>query len=79
MAKETVMLTTIDNPFDPKDQFDEWLTFDIQHGYNTCQYLDRMADTSKALTYEDEEAIIVAAIDAIVEDNPVYVKKVYEE
>ena len=32
MEKEC-MLTTIDNPFDPFEQFDEWLMFDKQKGY----------------------------------------------
>ena len=55
-------LTTIDNPFSPKTEFDEWFTFDIQKGYNSCGLLDRVCKTSDnlsdALVADDvEEAI----------------------
>jgi len=38
-----VMLTTLDNPFDPFDNFDEWYKIDMQFGYNTCALLARIA------------------------------------
>lgn len=55
-------LTTIDNPFSPKTEFDQWFTFDIQKGYNSCGLLDRVCKTSDelsdALVSDDvEEAI----------------------
>ena len=40
------MLTTIDNPFNPFDQFDEWFAYDVSKGYHTCSYLARIAKTS---------------------------------
>ena len=42
--KKDVMLTTIDNPYNPFTNFDEWWAFDISHGYNTCAYLSRIVD-----------------------------------
>ena len=42
------MLTTIDNPYSPFTQFDEWLEFDTLKGYNTCGYLARVAKTSSS-------------------------------
>ena len=44
MSKQ-VMLTTIDNPFDPFEQFDSWFLFDGEKGYNSCDYLGRIAKT----------------------------------
>lgn len=63
------MLTTIDNPFDPFVQFDEWRAYDEACGYYTCAYLARIAKTSDELSREDEELAIEAAIDEIVELN----------
>lgn len=42
MAKKC-MLTTIDNPFDPFEQFTSWLLFDEEKGYHSCSYLGRIA------------------------------------
>ena len=38
-------LTTFDNPFNPFDQFDDWYLFDVEKGYCSCGYLDRIAKT----------------------------------
>ena len=35
-------LTTFDNPFNPFDDFTQWLLFDNEKGYNTCGYLARL-------------------------------------
>lgn len=64
-----VMLTTIDNPFDPFTQFDQWKAFDEGMGYNTCAYLARVAKTSDELSEADEELAIEQAIDEIIEHN----------
>nr|DAM44939.1 MAG TPA: hypothetical protein [Caudoviricetes sp.] len=55
-------LTTTDNPFSPKTEFDQWFAFDLQKGYNSCGLLDRVCKTSDelsdALVSDDvEEAI----------------------
>lgn len=59
-------ITTVDNPFDPFTQFNEWFLFDIQKGYNTCSYLDRIAKTSLAFTDQENEEEIERAIDEII-------------
>ena len=38
------LLTTIDNPYDPFEQFSLWLLFDKEQGYNTLEYLGRVID-----------------------------------
>ncbi|MCF8018179.1 MAG: hypothetical protein K9L62_02150 [Vallitaleaceae bacterium] len=60
------MLTTIDNPFDPFNQFDSWLMFDVEKGYNSCSYLGRIARTSDQLSDEENEEEVERAIDEIV-------------
>lgn len=66
---EDFMLTTIDNPFDPFTQFDEWYRFDTDHGYNTCAYLARVSVDASSLGEEEEKLEINRAIDEILKFN----------
>lgn len=59
-------LTTIDNPFDPFEQFDSWFLFDVEKGYNTCAYLGRIARTSDQLSDEENDREVERAIDEII-------------
>ena len=63
------MLTTVDNPFDPFTQFDEWLAYDIKMGYNTSAFLARIAKVSNELSLPDQDIAIQDAIDEIVNEN----------
>ena len=65
MIKEC-MLTTIDNPFDPFDQFDSWYRFDMDKGYCSCSYLARIARTSDQFTDKENNQEIERAIDEII-------------
>lgn len=60
------MLTTIDNPFDPFEQFKEWHLFDIEKGHDCCSYLGRIAKTSEEFSEEENEREIEKAIDEII-------------
>lgn len=63
------MLTTIDNPFDPFTQFDDWLAFDMQNDYNCCNYLANLAYSSTKLSALDQSLAVEEAIDRIVKLN----------
>lgn len=63
------MLTTVDNPFNPFTQFNEWKVFDEAKGYFTCSYLARIAKVSDELSEEQESVVIEQAIDEIVSLN----------
>lgn len=63
------MLTTMDNPYNPFTEFDEWLAFDESSGYYTTQYLARITITSDDLSEADQSLAIEHAIDEIVEIN----------
>ena len=60
------MLTTFDNPFDPYSQFDSWLLFDKEKGYNTCEYLARIAHISDDMSQEEIDIENERAIDEII-------------
>jgi hypothetical protein len=64
-----IMLTTIDNPFNPFTQWDEWKSFDEDKGYFTCSYLARIAKTSDELSDVDYELAVEEAINEICELN----------
>ena len=71
------MLTTIDNPFNPFDNFDSWYIFDMDKKYNTCALLDRIAQTSdEQLSDAENEKEIERAIDEIIKYDfqNIYVK-----
>ena len=65
MASEC-MLTTIDNPFDPFEQFTSWFLFDVEKGYNTCSRLARIANISDELSEKEVDEEIERAINEII-------------
>jgi hypothetical protein len=65
MAK-VYMLTTVDNPFDPFEQFTSWFLFDVEKGYNTCSYLARIAQFSNDMTQKEIDEENERAIDEII-------------
>ena len=73
---QDVMLTTIDNPFDPFEQFTSWFMFDVEKGYYSCSYLARIANISEEMSDEEVNEEINRAIDEILRYNPlpIYIK-----
>lgn len=69
-------LTTIDNPFNPFTNFEQWFDYDCEKGYYSCDYLARIAKTSDMLSEKENDEEIERAIDEIIQYNPlgIYVK-----
>lgn len=63
------MLTTVDNPYSPFDEWDDWFAFDTRHGYGSASFLARVAVTSDELSEPDQRLAIENAIDEIVKEN----------
>ena len=64
-----VALTTVDNPWNPFTEYDEWFLYDTQLGYNTPGLLARVVVTSDELSDADQALAIEQAIDEIVKEN----------
>ena len=60
------MLTTIDNPFDPFEQFTSWMLFDKEKGYDSSERLMRIANISDDMTQKEVDEEIERAIDEII-------------
>ena len=59
-------LTTVDNPFDPFDEFTSWFLFDVEKGYNCCGMLARIANFTDDLTEKETATETERAIDEII-------------
>ena len=69
------MLTTIDNPFDPFEQFTSWSLFDKEKGYDTAEYLARIVKLREDMTQKEECEEVERAIDEIIATNPLHIYK----
>ena len=65
MSKQA-RITTVDNPYNPFTQFNEWFFFDTTRGYNTSSLLARVEKTSNSLSDEENNQEIERAIDEII-------------
>jgi hypothetical protein len=61
------MLTTIDNPYNPFTEFDEWFVYDTQNNYFSCSLLARFACTSTEMSEYENQEELNSAIDRILE------------
>lgn len=63
---QVYMLTTLDNPFDPFDDFASWFDFDLEKGHFTCARLARLADLNPEMTQKEMNEEMQRAIDFII-------------
>lgn len=74
--EKQISISTIDNPFNPLDDFTSWLMFDTEKGYNTCGKLGRLANFTNDMTDKEEMEEIERVIDRLIEIDPldIYIK-----
>ena len=65
----TMMLTTIDNPFSPFDDWDRWFQFDEEKGYHTCNLIARMCVDSDDMADVEQQEAYDNAVDDILDVN----------
>lgn len=61
------MITTVDNPYDPRLDFGAWYSWDVSHGYNTSAYLARVTAVADEFPESIRDVHIELAIDEIIE------------
>lgn len=69
------MLTTVDNPFDPNKDYDQWLQWDHEHGYYTQELLARVVPIDPDVNDSDRDKIITEGINQIIDNDPVGIYK----
>lgn len=70
-----VNITTIDNPFDPFDDFRNWFLYDTEKGYYTSSKLARLANVKEDMSSIEELAETERAIDRLIEIDPLNIYK----
>lgn len=63
-------ITTIDNPYDPFDDFTQWYMYDVEKGYNTCSKLARLSKVEDDMSSEEKDIAVEQAIDRLIEIDP---------
>lgn len=61
-----VMITTVDNPHDPRTDYPAWNAWDISHGYHTSAFLARVLNGTDDFPTEYEDRLAELAIDEII-------------
>lgn len=75
MNDRKVGITTIDNPYDYFEQFNDWFMFDIEKGYYTCNKLARLMNNEFGLSQKEEDIENERAIDRLIEIDPLNIYK----
>lgn len=80
LVNSEVSITTMDNPYNPFENFRAWWLFDVEKGYNTCAYLARIAKVSESFSDFEVNSAIENAIDEILKYDVFGIyKKVYRK
>ena len=68
MSRE-VVLTSFDNPYDPFDEFSQWLSWDTQARHGSLEILDRLSVASSTLSDAIQNDDVEDAIDYMVAND----------
>lgn len=75
--KERVHITTIDNPFNPFEDFASWYDFDMEKGYCSCQRVARLANVTDDMSEVEMEVETERATRRLVEIDPLDIFQLY--
>lgn len=54
MDEDNLVLTTIDNPHNPKEDYGKWKRWDEDNNYNTESYIARLLEMEEEVDDDDE-------------------------
>ena len=76
-----VSISTIDNPYDPFDDYISWFMFDIEKGYYSSSKAARLLNIEEGMSSVEEMAEYERAIDRLIELDPfdIFIKVVRED
>ena len=63
------MLSTIDNPYNPFENFESWFMFDTEKEYYSCSRLARIAHFTDDMTEKEIDDETERAIDEIIKHD----------
>lgn len=75
--KERVHITTVDNPFNPFEDFASWYDFDMEKGYCSCQRVARLANITDDMSEVEIENETERATRRLVEIDPLDIFQLY--
>lgn len=78
-VKNEMMITTVDNPFDPFTEFQDWYNYDCLKQYFTYNYLDRIVNITKEMSKKEVDEAYDLGMKQIVSYNPELYKLVFKE
>lgn len=60
------MLTTLDNPFDPFNEFTSWYMFDCEKGHNTSSRMARIVNLDPEMSQKEVDEEMDRAMNLII-------------
>lgn len=75
MEQKQTWVTTIDNPFDPFEESENWKRFDEEKGYFTSNLIARIANVDDEMSDDAYNFMIEQAVDEIVRFNTLGIYK----
>ena len=68
--EDKYMITTYDNPYNPMEDYDKWLDFDMLHGYNSQSRGARLLKLKPGMSDAEEQIAFNKAVDRLIEIDP---------
>lgn len=80
MEESEFLITTIDNPYNPYTQYEDWGRFDEDMGYHTWQRIDKLMPTNYLrMSLTERDFHVEEAMNKLIKALPNIYTKVYKD